>query len=239
MIRDAKKWNLGVSKLSALAQFVREPFEQEQVDEYHKIVSIIEEASGEDLSHFKIDAAYMKPEKVGAELTTDFSGRPPRIIYSEKNRCNGGYFRSQLVGLMNYLPTMRGTRASRDKRPPEDVKPSTISNYTVNVENMHNSALMQASPAGTINQHFDIKNQDFKSFVGEVRTQLSQIPLSDDDRVQANADIVTVMTQIGAPKPKNSIVRECVKSLRIILENATGSLIATALLTKLDGYFPS
>ena len=27
------KWNLGVSKLSALAQFVREPFEQEQVDD--------------------------------------------------------------------------------------------------------------------------------------------------------------------------------------------------------------
>jgi hypothetical protein len=115
---------------------------------------------------------------------------------------------------------------------------SPAPHYSIHVENMNNSALMAGSPGSTINQHFDIRSEEFKNFVSGLRNTLAQVTLSDSDRDQASADLSTVEAQIGSPKPKHSVVRECMISVRTILENAAGSLIASGAIAAINHWFP-
>ena len=44
VIKDAKKWNLGISKLSAFMTFTHEPFDEDKVGDFHAIITTLEEA---------------------------------------------------------------------------------------------------------------------------------------------------------------------------------------------------
>lgn len=121
MIKDVTKWNLGVSKLSGFMKFVREPFDQEKVQQYHDIVALLEESSGEDLSEFKILPDKLKPQIISVQ-SASFSGRPGRIQYSDNKECDPGFFRSHIDGLASYLPLLRGPK-NVDKGNPYDSLP--------------------------------------------------------------------------------------------------------------------
>lgn len=54
MIKDSQKWSLGVSMLGGFAQHLPSSPDEEAVGHFHKILSILQEASGEDLSAFGI-----------------------------------------------------------------------------------------------------------------------------------------------------------------------------------------
>jgi hypothetical protein len=132
MIKDKKQWAVGAAKLSAFMKFTHPPFEEDQVTEFHNIVSLLEEASGEDLSQFRIPPEKLQPEVIGAQLTTDFSSRPGRLLYSDKKRCNSSYFQTQMAGLASYLPTILEGRKANESAKYEELHDWQLQNLLVN-----------------------------------------------------------------------------------------------------------
>lgn len=102
--------------LSGFMQYIREPFDEECVEQFHKIVTILEGASGEDFSHFRIPPDKLKPRIVSVQRAS-YSGHPGRVRYSDKKDCDAGYFRSQVDGLGKYLPSIRGGRPVNEANP--------------------------------------------------------------------------------------------------------------------------
>jgi len=76
---------------------------------------------------------------------------------------------------------------------------------------------------------------DFESIIeiiNEIRKNSKQLNLNSEDEQELESDIITIEAQSKSPKPKNAIVKGCLKSIRSILEGAGGGVAAT-LLTKL------
>ena len=71
------------------------------------------------------------------------------------------------------------------------------------------------------------------SFVANIRKALGLMELPDDRRREAEAEVATLESQMASPKPKASILRESLDSLRRILEGAGGS-VAGQLLVELE-----
>jgi hypothetical protein len=233
MIWDYDKWNLAAAKLIGLTSLPPRAINEDCVTQYHSIVALFEEAMRKDLSSFKIGDDRLKRRVLGQT----------RRMSSERY-CETIFFMGQIRGLTNYVKIIRDEIVTADyesnrgirssKTPPQADAP----HYSIHVENMHNSALMQGNHDSTINQHFDMHAEEFKTFVGSLRETIEQITLKDRDRAQANADLSTVEAQISSPKPKRSIVSECMTSIRTILENAAGSLIAAGAIAAINRYFP-
>jgi hypothetical protein len=111
MIDDFTKWNLGVAKLSGFMKHVRPPYREEDVTDFHGIVTLLEEATGADLSHFKIPDGKMQREIIGAQRGS-YTGRPGRVYYGSKKTCDSGFFRAQLESLASYLPALGDVRST-------------------------------------------------------------------------------------------------------------------------------
>jgi hypothetical protein len=236
MIWDYDKWHVAAAKLVALISYPPESADEDLVMQYHSIVTLFEEATGKDLSSFKINDDRLKQKPVRRQI-----GGPPQM--SAERYCDTRFFLAQLRSLANYMKTIRDDLVESQKdfmakiRDPKPATQASGPHYSIKVDNMYNSALMQGSHDSTINQHFDMRSEEFKNFVGNLRTMLAQVTLADADRTQANADLSTVEAQIASPKPKHSVVRECMMSVRTILENAAGSLIATGAISAINQWF--
>jgi hypothetical protein len=104
-------------------------------------------------------------------------------------------------------------------------------NY-IHVEQMSGSQIQQGTQQST--QVMNYSENDFKemlNFIAELKNQLSELKLDPEPQAEIESDIATIETQIKSPRPKSIIVRECLTSLRTILENAAGSVIAALLLS--------
>ncbi len=102
---DRIKWNLGVAKLSGFMKHLRPPYGEDDVGDFHGIVTLLEEATGADLSHFKIPAEKMQRPVIAAQRAA-YNGRPGRVLYGSKKRCDSGFLQAQLEGLVSYLPAL-------------------------------------------------------------------------------------------------------------------------------------
>ena len=131
VIKDAKKWNLGISKLSAFMTFTHEPFDEDKVGDFHAIITTLEEASGEDLSHFKVSPDRLRPNQT-TEMTSDFSTGPPRTFYSDKKYCEPGYFRSQIDGLGKYVAFVRGPKKNSEANPYDSLSDHQLQDLLLN-----------------------------------------------------------------------------------------------------------
>jgi hypothetical protein len=72
------------------------------IAEYHGIVTALEQASGEDLSDFRIPGSKITPRVTSIQIGSRH--RPGRTHYSSESYCRGEYFERQLEGLAAYLP---------------------------------------------------------------------------------------------------------------------------------------
>ena len=114
-MKDEKRWNLGLSKLHGFEENLPASIDEECVNHYHAIVAILEEASGEDLSQFKISPDRVKPRIVSVTPGSHYGG-PSRVQYSDRRYCDGDHFKSQLAGLLKYLPLLQRGAASGTSR---------------------------------------------------------------------------------------------------------------------------
>lgn len=113
--------------------------------------------------------------------------------------------------------------------------------YNVNIENMTGSQLQQGTTSST--QTYNAQGADLSAVAEFVERLLPAIgELSDaTDRDQMQSDLETIRSQLNAPKPKTGMIRECMLSVKSVLEGTAGNLAATYLppLTALLASMPS
>ena len=109
---DQKKWSIAYIKFKAYYGNVPSWIKAPEVDYFHELVTALEQASGEDLSHFKIPPERVKPMVVGAQRGS-YRGGPGRTLYSSESYCDNDFFKSQLDALNEYLKTLAPKTAER------------------------------------------------------------------------------------------------------------------------------
>jgi hypothetical protein len=105
---------------------------------------------------------------------------------------------------------------------------STDSQMTSNIS-MYFSGDAYGVQAGTVgsNQYVAVdlasERSTIQAFLTALRRELDELPISAEERDVVSADIDTVEAQLRSPKPRNTILRETVSSLREVVLGAAGS----------------
>lgn len=106
-----------------------------------------------------------------------------------------------------------------------------------NIGSMSNSQLQQHSPAAMQNLNVGIDLQQVLAAVTEIRARQEELGLSSEEASELNAELTTIELQSRSPKPKGTIIKEALKSIKAILEGATGNIVAAGLLRLIDSVF--
>jgi len=80
-----------------------------------------------------------------------------------------------------------------------------------------------------ISAKLEIDLERVAEFVGELRDTFAALDLQEGTSDEAKAEMTTIEAQLGSPKPKASIVRQSLSSIRAILEGAGGGAAAHLL----------
>lgn len=104
----------------------------------------------------------------------------------------------------------------------------------ISIGQMTNSHIQQASPGATqvVNIGPD-KYEQLKQVVYSLKESIDNLSLQPQQRSELEVEIITIETQMSSPKPKSTIIAECLKSIRNILEGAASGIIASGLLNKI------
>lgn len=84
-------------------------------------------------------------------------------------------------------------------------------------------------------QGFDISQ--LKNIIRDLKASLDKIGIEGDTKAELLSEIRTLESQTDSPKPKTSILRESLISVRKILEGAAGNLMASGLLSQIGKLF--
>ena len=94
----------------------------------------------------------------------------------------------------------------------------------INVGTMIGSQISQASPASS--QQITIGTDEksaIENLIRELREKTSELALQAEDLSELRAEIATLESQLQSSRPKSNILRECLRTVRGILEHAAGA----------------
>ena len=100
------------------------------------------------------------------------------------------------------------------------------------VEQMIGSQIQQGSNQSS--QVSTFTNNDLEAtlkFVSDLRSQLPELKLNEEIQAEITSDIETIEAQAKSPHPKSTVIKECLSSIKTVLEGIAGNVIA-ALLTQ-------
>lgn len=98
---------------------------------------------------------------------------------------------------------------------------------------MSHSVVQQATHGSTQTVSFTLENMaDMQELLRQLKNELQQLNLSEQDRNQAMAEVATMEAQLVAPRPNTSIIQAAGHGLRQILLNVAGNF-ATDLVRRL------
>ena len=117
----------------------------------------------------------------------------------------------------------------------EEKQAASQINYQIvnNIGSMQNSQLQQDSSNATQSLNVTQNSVDLADFIKSLKKSIRDLNLDSEDLAELKVEVSTIENQRSSPKPKNLIISESLKSIRNILEGATGSIIATELLKQL------
>jgi hypothetical protein len=289
-MHDDQKWALAFAQLRGFAGNLPNSPAENDVTRYHSILDSLQQASGIDLTAFRIDPARVNPRITGAQRAA--YGRPGsgRTFYSREKYCEPQHFMAQIDSLMLFLNETMQPKAPIQTRDNEaayrampkwkleemavlrGIKPKRIVDangerwvpnqehfirellrsdrqesgyadgapaptYNLHIENMTNSAVMHGSHGSTITQNTNVLGPEFKDFLAELKAKLPSLPLPAENIAAAQADITAVEAQLQSPRPRTSLIHECMNSVRSILEIAAGDLAAMGLIAGIARFF--
>jgi len=78
-----------------------------------------------------------------------------------------------------------------------------------------------------------IKYRELKKSTELIRSSMDKLHITSELRSKLRAELITIDVQISQPKPDIDVIRECVGSIRRILESATDSLLVRRLMSQL------
>jgi len=118
----------------------------------------------------------------------------------------------------------------------EEKQAASTTSYNVN--NFYGSAsqlqIQQGVNSGSQKGSFTSETSDaLRAFINESRRRLAELPLDSADRGEAGAELSTLEAQLSSSRPKANVIGQSLKTMRNILEGATGSLVAYELLQRI------
>jgi hypothetical protein len=138
-------------------------------------------------------------------------------------------------GLGHVRLTHAGLREIEDAiwqpdRPTQHFMPMNI----LNIGQMIGSTIQQGTIGSyqTLNISSDGLEQ-IQLFIDQLSNSMDRLQLTSDLMDEINAEIATVKAQLTSPKPKTSILKEGLSSIKRILEGAVGSAIGVQLASQL------
>lgn len=100
----------------------------------------------------------------------------------------------------------------------------------LHVHQMIGSTIQQGTIGSNQNAHIKIQNgQDIEQFIASLALSLNSLDLKQDDKAELEAEVETIKSQLGSPRPKAGIIHEGLKSIRTILESCVGSATGAQL----------
>ena len=178
-----------------------------------------------------VESSYVNMYELGNDLNLTRAETKSIVEYLQ----GGGYIRRLTFG-GDIKITHSGVVEVEQANTPQEQPASTPSPVNIiNVEQMTNSQIQQGSVQST--QIMELSSNDLQSiakFIEQFKNRRQELQLEKDAEKEADAEITTLETQLKSPKPKQPIIRECLATLRHIIENAAGQIAATLLM----GQFP-
>lgn len=129
-----------------------------------------------------------------------------------------------------------GMTFSREER---SAAGQTTYQITNNIGSMHNSQLQQHSSSSSQSISVATDIQALLALITELRGALSNLALIPTEYEEFTAELSTLESQAGSPKPKRVVISESLKSARTILEGAAGNILASDLVTKITLFLQS
>ena len=101
----------------------------------------------------------------------------------------------------------------------------------INIEHMQNSQIQQ----GTIerSQSLILSTNELKLvkvFIEELEKKVNELKLNNLELVDLKADMETIKSQLASSRPKRKTIVESIKTIRNIIEGASGSILASELI---------
>lgn len=106
-------------------------------------------------------------------------------------------------------------------------------NY-IHVEQMIGSQIQQGTNQSS--QVLTFNNNDLETilkFISDLKRQLPELKLNEEIQAEITSDIETIESQAKSPHPKSAIIKECLLSIKAILEGMTGNVIAALLIQQI------
>lgn len=109
-------------------------------------------------------------------------------------------------------------------------------NYTVNnfYGNTSGVQIQQHTQNSSQTQINEVDLEKIESFISTLQQNISNIELDNSSKRNIEKEIEKISKQLGSSKPKASVLRESMSTIRNVLEGVTGSLIASGLLHELS-----
>jgi hypothetical protein len=107
-------------------------------------------------------------------------------------------------------------------------------NYFIQVEQMVGSQIQQGTNQSS--QVLTYGNNDIegvRKFIADLKSQLPELKLSPEIQAEVESDIATLESQIKSPRPKSAVIKECLSSVRTVLEGIAGNVIAAILMQQI------
>ncbi|MBP64066.1 MAG: hypothetical protein CMJ62_21305 [Planctomycetaceae bacterium] len=99
---------------------------------------------------------------------------------------------------------------------------------SINVGSMQNSQIQQDTTNSTQKLQQSDFDSDIREFLQSFIPEISKIADEPTARL-LSADAETIARQMDSPSPKKSVIKECLSSIRNVLEGAAGSVLASHL----------
>ncbi len=111
--------------------------------------------------------------------------------------------------------------------------------HSYNINNFYGGVTgsqIQQSSIDSVQTINNFSTKEITNFISSLKDNLKDIELDSEKKKELEAEIATIEIQTKSPKPKESIIKEGLTSIRNILEGASGSGIYQ-LLTELGKFF--
>lgn len=110
----------------------------------------------------------------------------------------------------------------------------------INVQHMEGSQIQQGTVNSTQTGNFTVEFQEnLSGFITLLREKLPELKVQEEDKSELEADIATVELQLSSSRPKSNIIKECLSSIKRVLEGVTESVVVSGLLKYLPAIIAS
>lgn len=120
-------------------------------------------------------------------------------------------------------------RALEEPEAPTRYFPPVIN--VLNIQSVVGSQIQQGTHGSTQTQTINTNELEaIRALVDAFRNNMSGLTLAVDERTEAEAELQTLEAQLKSTKPKLSIVRESLRTLRTLLEGVASNALSAMLL---------